>query len=65
LLVFHPSGISGGKDGGFTQPKPATLANRSPRIFIAGLRGWGWSEVRHLFTNRSPRALISKLAEFF
>jgi hypothetical protein len=62
---MDPPGIAGGNEGEFTQPKPLTLANRSPRIFSAGLRGWGWSEARHLFTNRNPRALISKLSESF
>jgi hypothetical protein len=62
---MNPPGIAGEKEGEFTQSKPLTLANRSPRIFIAGLRGWGWSEARHLFTNRNPRALISKLSKLF
>jgi hypothetical protein len=48
-----------------TQPEPFALANRSPRIFIAGIKGSDWGEAHHLFTNRSTLNLISKLVKVF
>jgi hypothetical protein len=67
LLGFHISqpDIAGGKDSELTRPEPLILANRSPRIFIAGMRGWGWCESRHLLPNRTQSILISKLSENF
>lgn len=67
LLGSHISqpDLAGGINGEPTQTEPAILANRSPRIFIAAMRGWGWSESRHLLPNRSPLTLISIFYEFF
>lgn len=46
-----------------TQPEPFALANRSPRIVIAGIKGSDWGEAHHLFINRRSLSLISKLVK--